>query len=69
MNDNTDIGKNIASLRKSKGLTQSELAEAVGVSKWYINTIERGRRRPHVKLLARIAACLEVAMESFLREK
>lgn len=31
MNDNMELGKRIANYRKSKRVTQSELAEAVGV--------------------------------------
>jgi len=44
----------IASLRKGLGLTQAEFAERVGTSWRYIGHLEAGRRRPSLKLAARI---------------
>ncbi|KFM93155.1 helix-turn-helix transcriptional regulator [Paenibacillus macerans] len=36
--------------RKSKGLTQSELAERVGISRPYLANIERGEYDPSLKV-------------------
>jgi len=67
MNDNIRIGKRIADYRKLKRLTQSELAEAVGVSKGYIAAIEEGRR-PRIKTLARIAEFLDIKIELLFKD-
>lgn len=49
----------IADLRRLFGMTQSELAEMVGVSKNTISSIERGYSFPNVYLALRIAYCLD----------
>lgn len=40
------IGENFARLRKAKGLTQHQVAEASGFTQAYIGWLERGRRNP-----------------------
>ncbi|TGE35840.1 XRE family transcriptional regulator [Desulfosporosinus fructosivorans] len=69
MNDNREIGRNITRYRRSKKLTQAELAKTIGMSKGYLAAIEEGRERPRIKTLARIAECLDVELEVLLREK
>ncbi len=46
-------------LRARKRWTQADLAEAVGVSRQAINTIENGKHDPGVTLAYRIAAALD----------
>jgi len=53
---------NIAKIRKRKGLTQMELAELVGVNRFHISNIERGKSLPSVKLLIKIANVLDVSL-------
>lgn len=69
MHDNVEIGRNIANYRKLKRFTQSELAEAIGMSRGHIVAIERGRRRPQIKTLSRIAECLDVKLEALLMDE
>jgi len=57
---------NIANIRKQKGLTQMELAELVGVNRFHISKIERGKRSPSVKLLVKIANVLGVPIDDLL---
>lgn len=40
------IGENFARLRKAKGMTQHEAADASGFTQAYIGWLERGRRNP-----------------------
>lgn len=40
------IGENFARLRKAKGLTQHEAADASGFTQAYIGWLERGKRNP-----------------------
>lgn len=41
--------------RKTKKLSQEELAEKLGVTRWMINRIETGNRRPSWQLAAKIS--------------
>lgn len=54
------LGQRIIKLRKSKKLTQVDLAVAVGLSPSYIGAIEQGARRPSLKTLKKIARNLKV---------
>ncbi len=49
-------------LRAEKKWSQARLAEAVGVSRQAINTIENGRHDPSITLAYRIARALDVAI-------
>ncbi|MCO1599791.1 helix-turn-helix domain-containing protein [Desulfosporosinus nitroreducens] len=69
MNDNIGTGRIIAIFRKSKRMTQSELANSVGISKGHIAAIEEGRKQPKIKTLARIAKCLGVEIEILLKRR
>ena len=57
------IGENIKRLRKLKGLTQSKMAQRMGLSVQYIGAIERGERSPSVRVLELIARTLEVKLK------
>ncbi|MFH1830883.1 MAG: helix-turn-helix transcriptional regulator [Pseudomonadota bacterium] len=58
------LGKRIRLLRLQVGLTQQELAEAIGVeSPSYVSMIERGMTSPSYELLVRIAKVLKVELK------
>ncbi len=44
----------VATLRKSLNLKQSEFAEKLGVSKAYVGHMEQGIRKPSLRLAARM---------------
>lgn len=52
------VGKNIKVLRKRRGLTQSELAEKLGMNKQNISQIERGVYVPSTTVMLDIASLL-----------
>lgn len=54
---------NLQWLRIQAGMTQKDLAEAIGVSYIQISHYETGRSRPRKKFLQRIAAALKVSVE------
>jgi transcriptional regulator with XRE-family HTH domain len=54
------LGQRIASLRKSRKLTQEQLAEAVGYSVEFISLVERGVNAPSVSGLEKFAKILKV---------
>lgn len=54
------FGKRLRKLRRSKDLTQEQLAYMVGVSTEFISNIERGRNAPSFDTLERLATTLDV---------
>lgn len=61
------IGENIKSRRKSAGMSQNDLAAAVGVSVPMICQIERGTKVPTVILGAEIAKILKCDLNDLVR--
>ena len=59
------IAKKIKILRKSRGYTQQQLADLLGVQRATISNYEIGRRSPHIKELAKLAEILGVNLEYF----
>ena len=51
-------------LRTASGLTQAALAEAVGVSRKTVNTVENGVFTPSVTLALKLARALGCSVES-----
>ena len=57
----TPFGEKIRAWRKERGVTQSQMAEALGISSAYLSALEHGRRgRPTWDLLQRIIGYLNV---------
>lgn len=50
----------VAALREAKGLSQADLARAVGISPHYLNLIETGEREPDGAILRSLGRVLEV---------
>ena len=50
-------------LRAVKGLTQEDLAQALGVSRQTINAIETGKYNPSLDLAFKMAAYFETTIE------
>ncbi|SFA99484.1 MULTISPECIES: helix-turn-helix domain-containing protein [unclassified Bacillus (in: firmicutes)] len=63
------VGEKIRTFRKSKGLTQEELAEKVQLQSSYIGSIERGERNISLLTLQKILDGLEVSLEIFFRKE
>lgn len=55
------VGRNVARLRREKGLTQEDVAERSGFSQQYLSSLERGRRNPTVITLFELAQALGVS--------
>lgn len=54
------IGNEIRKKRKVLNLTQTELAEKIGICRNYISDLENDRYTPSVKTLAKISKVLEL---------
>jgi transcriptional regulator with XRE-family HTH domain len=57
------LGRRIAGLRSTNGLSQEALAAKSGYSTEFISLVERGRNSPSVAGLARIARALKVEIK------
>jgi len=54
----TRFGRNVARLRARRKLTQEKLAEKVGVSARYLQSVEAGEYLPALPTLARLKSAL-----------
>lgn len=63
--NNEVIGKKLKVLRKTKGLTQQDLANLLGVQRATISNYEVGRRSPHLTELQKLSELLGVSLEYF----
>jgi transcriptional regulator with XRE-family HTH domain len=57
------LGQHIASLRKAKSFSQSELGKRVGTSGDIIGRYERDEVKPSIEVIVRIADSLEVSID------
>ena len=57
------LGTRIRVLRKTRGLTQLQLAVECEISENYISLIEMGQRSPSIPVLNRIAQALGVSLQ------
>lgn len=64
--DAKDIGKRLCSLRKSRGMTQTELAEQLGLTQALVSDYERGKLRLHGALIVAFARVLKVSADEML---
>lgn len=60
------LGQRIKKLRKSKKMTQVELAVTVRLSPSYISSIEQGIRQPSLKSLSKIAKAVGTDTKNLL---
>lgn len=61
-----EFGKRLRLARVNKGLTQPQLASAVGVALRSYQFYEQGRRRPSYELLVKLAIELNVSIDWLL---
>ena len=60
-----EIGSKLKHLRKSRKLTQQEVADKVDIKRSTISNYEIGRRTPHLKDLQKMAKAFGVGLEYF----
>ncbi|MBR5446011.1 MAG: helix-turn-helix transcriptional regulator, partial [Clostridia bacterium] len=61
-----NIGENIRSLRKEKGITQERLAELLGVTPQAVSRWESGAGYPDMEQLPGLASLFGVSMDTLL---
>ncbi|MFT8247213.1 helix-turn-helix domain-containing protein [Roseomonas sp. BN140053] len=62
------VGRNVARIRREKGLTQEQLEARSGLSQQYLSDLERGKRNPTVVTLYEIAQALAVTPVELLTD-
>lgn len=66
--DAQKVGRRIQEVRKSRGITQSELAQLVDLSTKYISNIECGFKMPKLNTFVAIANALQCDANSLLSD-
>ncbi|MFC5757794.1 helix-turn-helix domain-containing protein [Rhizobium sp. GCM10022189] len=61
------VGGNLTRIRKTKGLSQSAIAEALGVSFQQVQKYEKGSNRISASVLYDLSQALGVSMEDFFK--
>lgn len=64
--DPVQIGSKVQALRKTKKLTQEQLAEAVGVSWRTISNLETGKVIPKLQLVCALANYFDICVDELL---
>ncbi len=64
--DQSTLGSMISSLRQCDGISQTQLAEKIGVSKQFLNSVEKNRKRVGIKFAQKVADALQYPVEPFL---
>src|SRR5690606_383476 len=62
------IANNLKYLRKKKGLTQQQFADALGIKRASVGAYEEGRAEPRYDLLDKIAAFYSLSMDELVKE-
>ena len=57
------FGKRLLELRKAKGLSQTELAEQLGIHKNVLGKYERGEVKPSIDIAVKVADFMEVSLD------
>jgi ribosome-binding protein aMBF1 (putative translation factor) len=64
---NLCVGRRLRSKRTSRGVSESELSEKLGIDRDDLKAFERGDRRMNAAMLLRAAKALEVRPDYFFR--
>ena len=62
-----DVGLRVRQLRLERGMSQETLGAVAGLDRTYVSGLERGKRNPSLRTLARIAEGLGVTPAELLR--
>ena len=67
--DATEFAARLSALRKSRGMTQEEMAEALNISLEHLSKMERGKRKPSIDLAIAMAYYFHVSTDYLLMGK
>lgn len=61
-----DFSKRVTLMRKAKKLSQSQLAQMVGITQPFMSEIEKGRKKPSIEVLEKLCHVLECSADYLL---
>ncbi len=61
------LGSNLKTIRTSKNITQSELAELLDVDKSFVSNIENGKNNPTLSTITSLAKALKVPVDELFK--
>jgi transcriptional regulator with XRE-family HTH domain len=67
--DERTIGRRLREIRKRRGLTQTEVAQQLGIDQTLVSNYERGAARLHGALVAGFAKALRISADEILGTK
>ena len=67
MDITVQFGRNLRACRIQRQLSQEDLGEIAGLHRTYISGLERGIRNPSIRIVAQLAAALEIEPGDLLR--
>ena len=64
-----NLGHAIREVRRTKGLTQRQVAEAAGCTPAYLSLVENGKADPSLTMLKKLAAAVDTRVVDMLRDQ
>ncbi len=65
--DAKKLGENLKNIRTEKNITQTKLAETLGVDKSFVSNIENGKTNPTLSTITNLAQALGVSTNELLK--
>ena len=62
----SQFSENFHKLRREAGISQDEVAQALGIAKSTVSMYERGNRRPNLAVLTKLAELLNVSVDALV---
>lgn len=66
-NEAKKLGDNLKRIRTEKGLSQTDIAKSLGVSRGFVSNIENGKRNPTLSTITRLASAVGVTTDELLK--
>lgn len=64
--ENIKFGKQVAALRRAKGLSQEQFSFRCKINRTYMGEIERGEKSPSLLVIAKIAKVLDISKSELM---
>ncbi|MBT5758014.1 MAG: helix-turn-helix transcriptional regulator [Candidatus Marinimicrobia bacterium] len=61
------LGENLKRIRTQKGISQGDIARALGIDKGFISNIENGKTNPTLATISKLAKAVGVSVGELLK--
>ncbi len=61
------LGENLKRIRTQKGISQGDIARALGIDKGFISNIENGKTNPTLATISKLAKVVGVSVDKLLK--